>query len=290
MTYLPEVHLDTETAQIVDLLASSDRELISLESDLLASGPIASDLAERAADSSFVRSVRESWATHDHVIIRGVVGPRDGTSGLLLAALLFPTLRPYRRGKIVKQFRMSPWTTALSHTLAEGHFHTDVNTNVCPPVATVMQCLEPDPAAPEYGQLRVARLIDLLAALRHAGAEAAGRLLTTDEVVMVDESAPGGWSGRITDGRTIRFHPRTLVAGHVRYGTNPAHMEEYLAAIHEAALSVSVPIDLRQGDLLVVSNRRALHQRSACTVRFREFPRVFDARSVAVLHTLSEPR
>jgi hypothetical protein len=53
-------------------------------------------------------------------------------------------------------------------------------------------------------------------------------------------------------------------------------------------VSVSCPIDLGPGDILFVSNRRALHQRGACTVRFRSFPRDFESRSVAVMHAVGE--
>jgi hypothetical protein len=68
-----------------------------------------------------------------------------------------------------------------------------------------------------------------------------------------------------------------------------ADLEGHLARIHEAALAVSTPIELGSGDALFVSNVRALHYRSACTVRYHEFPRRFDAREIHVLHLRDEP-
>jgi hypothetical protein len=152
-----------------------------------------------------------------------------------------------------------------------------------------MQCLEPDPDAPRHGQLRVVRLGDLLDALTNRGATRALQFLRDDHIAMVSETSPDCWSGRITDGNEIRFHPETLRAAQRRYGNNPRDLEDCLSAVHEAALSISSPIDLSRGDQLFVSNRRALHYRGPCTVRFRTFPRDFDSRTVAVLHAIGEP-
>jgi alpha-ketoglutarate-dependent taurine dioxygenase len=207
----------------------------------------------------------------------------------LLAATCFSELKPYRGGQIVKHFRMSPWTTALSHTLASGFFHTDINTAPLPPAATVMQCLERDPGAPAFGQLRVARAADLLRTLASSGRREVLRFLTEDRVTMVNETSPQGWSGILVDGHTIRFHPESLQAACNQGLPNPADLQAYLDAVHESALAVSDPIDLAPGEVLFVSNRRALHQRGACTVRFREYPRRFDARRVSVFHALDEP-
>jgi hypothetical protein len=229
------------------------------------------------------------WAAHDHFVIRGVPASEDGVTGLLLARAFFSELKSYRGERVIKHFTMSPWTTALSHMLGDGVFHTDLNTAERPPAATVMQCIRPDPAAPRYGQLRVLRLSDLLDALRHRGETKALRLLTQDHVSMVNDATPGCWSGSITDGHEIRFHPETLRAAQRRYGNNPADLDECLDSIHETALSVSAPIDLASGEMLLVSNRRALHHRNACTVRFRSFPHEFDTRAVAVLHAVGEP-
>ncbi len=237
----------------------------------------------------FRERVRIIWDAHDHVVVRNVAPCRDGISGLLLAAVCFKSMKPYRGTQIVKHFRMSPWTTALSHTLASGFFHTDINTAPIPPAATVMQCLDPDPGAPLFGQLRVARVADLLLKLINDSRTAALRFLTEDRVAMVNETSPNGWHGVLMQGENIRFHPESLLAASNGEFSNPTDMKACLESVHEAALAVSTPIDLAPGEILFVSNRRALHQRGACTVRFHDYPRDFDARRVSVFHTLSEP-
>ena len=60
--------------------------------------------------------------------------------------------------------------------------------------------------------------------------------------------------------------------------------------LEEAALAVSRPFDLGPGDVLFVSNRRALHYRGECSVRFTRFPVEYQARAIFVLHQLDEPR
>lgn len=229
------------------------------------------------------------WRDHDYWILRGLPAAGEGTSLLCAAALVGSGLRTYRSGQIVKRFQASPWTTALSHTLREGHFHTDLNTSPTPPRATVMQCLVPDPAAPEHGHLRVARLADLIKQLQADGCDEVLAFLYEADVTMVNDTSPQAWTGRIVEDGTIRFHPETIRAAERRAGRDGSRYDVALEAVKRAALKVSTPIDLKSGDLLAVSNVRALHYRSACTVRFRQFPCDFSAREVYVAHLIEEP-
>jgi hypothetical protein len=273
-----------------DALASLSEELGSIEraEKALLDDSVLRSRLDAALPSELRKEAAALWAASDHVVVRGLPPTRDGSSALLLAALLFRELRPYRENRIVKHFHMSPWTTALSHTLAEGSFHTDLNTAAQPPAATLMQCVTPDPDAPRHGQLRVARFRDVLSSLEDSGADGARRLLTEEDVVMVNDASAEHWSGRIHYGKTVRFHPETLRAGHRRHGVAPPDLEASLQAVHDAAMAVSSPINLDAGESLIVSNRRAMHQRGACTVRFRSFPRDFESRSVAVMHAMDD--
>jgi hypothetical protein len=106
---------------------------------------------------------------------------------------------------------------------------------------------------------------------------------------MVNDTSPGGWTGRIVAQGCIRFHPETLRAAQRRYGTNPLDFESHLQCIRDAALAVSQPIHLGAGEVLVVSNRRALHYRGSCSAVFHSFPRIFTSREVYVLHQRDEP-
>lgn len=286
MSNILEIVLNPEEVDCVVAMRAEFEDLAAVET--FCSGPAAIGIRVGVLNSLRQR-ILNAWALQDHVVVRGLPASFDGSTGLLVAMLVFAAMKPYRRGQIVKHFRMSPWTTALSHTTASGTFHTDINTADTPPAATIMQCLKRDPDAPRHGQLRVALVGDLLAELASKRDKHVLRFLTNDRVTMLNETSPDGWTGTILGEGGIRFHAESLRAAQRRYGTNPPDMESCLTAINDAALAVSMPIDLASGEILIVSNRRALHQRGSCTVRFREYPREFDSRKVAVLHALDEP-
>ena len=284
---LPELTVEPAVAAWIASRCTCPDALADLERAALA-GQLDDDFFTSAPWRALRERALLLWKSHDHVILRGVPA-HDGSSALLLARLLCRQFKAYRGDKIVKHFRMSPWTTDLSHTLQEGHFHTDINTAPCPPVVTAIQCRLPDPGGPEYGEVRVARLPDLLRALHRTGQAGALAFLQETDATMVNESSPGGWTGRIVSEGSIRFHPETIRAAQRRYGDVAADFEVHLQAIKEAALAVSTPIQLEAGDTLLVSNRRALHYRGVCSVIYRSFPRDFITREVHVLHLLDEP-
>ncbi|HET9227411.1 MAG TPA: TauD/TfdA family dioxygenase [Thermoanaerobaculia bacterium] len=239
---------------------------------------------------AFRQAVLRLWRERDHVIIRGLPTFAEGASLLLASLCLAGRYKTYRNGRIVKTFRMSPWTTDLSHTTREGDFHTDINTDPEPPAVTAIQCLTPDPGAPRYGVNRVARVGDLLAYLEGSGSQEVLRFLRETPVTMVNDRSQDAWTGRIVQDDRIRFHPETIRAAIRRFEVRNPEIEEHLAAVHAAALAVSTPFGLDAGDILFVSNHRALHYRGECSVAFIDFPLEFRARAIHVLHKVSEPQ
>jgi hypothetical protein len=285
---LPEVTPDATVADWIASRCASPDSLVELERAAL-SGHFDDAFLTSAPWMAFRQHALALWKPNDYVIVRRVPVVGDGASGLLAALVLSRQFKPYRGDKIVKHFRMSPWTRHLSHTLEEGHFHTDINTTPDPPALTVIQCKQPDPGAPTYGEVRVARLHDLLRALEQSGESGTLDFLQHTDVTMVNDTSPDGWTGRIVADGHIRFHPETLRAAQRRYGNLPAGFEGHLQIIKEAALRVSTPIQLDAGDTLLVSNTRALHYRGACSVVYHSFPLDFTTREVYILHLLDEP-
>lgn len=280
----PEARAEPAVAALLEA-AAARLPLAELERIALAREPM--DFEREPAWLAFRTAVRQTWAQHDHVVVRGAPVAKNGASALLLARAFGTSFKPYRGGQIVKHFRMSPWTTALSQTIADGHFHTDLNTSATPPRVTVIQCLTPDPDADTGGQVRVARLEDLLTALRTHQEHETLEFLTQARVKMVDERSPGAWEGTIVEQSTIRYHPTTLRAAIKRY-PEQEDIEPLIAVIQRHALQVSSPVRLERGDAVIVSNTRALHYRGPCTVRFRSFPRDFESREIFVLHLNDE--
>lgn len=285
--HINEVHMSDDIAQQL-LETSSSVGLERLEACLLDSTWDAPAFFKSSRWTAFVDQVAEAWYDRHSLVVRGV--PTDNGATTLLAALSLPSrFKPYRNNKIVKHFKMSPWTKELSQTIQEGHFHTDLNTAPIPPAATVIHCHKSDPN-PEMGESRVVVLDDLLNELERRGEAETLTFLTDTKVDMVDERKHGSWSSSIVEGDTIRFHPETLRAAKQRLDSLPIELESYLLTIHNSAMAVSKPIHLAPGDALFVSNRRALHYRGECTVQFTKFPRQFLAREIYVLHLQDEPQ
>lgn len=236
----------------------------------------------------FSADVRVIFEVRDHVILKGLPVSNHGATLLLAARAIGSMFRTYREGKIIKHFKMSPWTTELSHTTREGEFHTDLNTESSPPAITAMQCLEPDPGAPHYGISRVVRLPDLLSFLEEGDDAETLRFLTRETITMVNDRSQSSWSGRVVEAGIIRYHPETLRAAARRSGLYTPELEDQVASIRRAALAVSEPFNLDRGDVLLLSNYRTLHYRGECSVVFNRYPTEFNSRSVFILHTSQE--
>ena len=227
---------------------------------------------------AFSSTLRGQFEKDDYLILKGL--PVNANGGTLLGAAQAIGLdfRTYRGGKIVKHFKMTPWTTELSHTTHDGEFHTDLNTESFPPAITAMQCCDPDPGSPNYGVSRVARLSDLLNYLREHDESATLRFLTEDSVTMLNDHSSSSWTGHVVDGNTIRYHPETL----------RDVLEERIAAVSRAAFAASRPFTLDRGDILFLSNHRTMHYRGECSVVFNRYPTEFASRSIFILHAHRE--
>lgn len=236
----------------------------------------------------FSKTVRNAFSAKDQLLIKGLPASTNGAILLLAARTIASVFRTYRGGQIIKQFKVSPWTTELSHTTREGEFHTDLNTESCPPAITAMQCLDPDPGAPEYGISRVARLVDLITFLQQSKNNETLDFLTNKRVTMLNDHSSSSWSGCVVDGQIIRFHPETLRAAARREGHSEAILENRIAAVAKAAFAVSQPLNMDQGDILLLSNHRTLHYRGECSVVFKSYPTEFISRSVFILHATEE--
>ena len=237
---------------------------------------------------SFAQTARTEFAGQDQLLIKGLPASDDGATLLLAARTIGSSFRTYRGDQIVKHFKMSPWTTELSHTTKEGEFHTDLNTEPCPPAITAVQCLDADPGAPKYGVSRVARLVDLLTFLETSQDRETIDFLTKESVTMVNDHSSSSWSGRMVDGQMIRYHPETLRAAARRFEYENLMLEDRIAGIAKAAFAVSRTLIMDRGDILLLSNHRTLHSRGECSVVFKSYPTEFASRSVFILHAAEE--
>lgn len=285
---LPEIQIDTGLSRDIASLAGSFESLDEAERQAL-QADLAAPLRGLETWQAYSEQVRASIATSGYLVVRGLE-PDGGGSLLVASCALGAPFDTYRPGRIVKRFRMSPWTQELSHTTRAGDFHTDGNIQTSPPCCTVLQCEIEDPGAPEYAEQRVAFLPDLLARLRTGDSQDTAALifLTESEVSLAQDHSPELWRGQLVSDGTIRYHPASLRVAQERSKADEPELETLIETIHRAALDVSVPFHTRPGDIVLVSNRTALHYRGACSVRFTRFPTEFESRCVLVLH-LREP-
>jgi TfdA family taurine catabolism dioxygenase TauD len=285
---LPEAIVDPSLKRELDAVAATfasveEAETTALTTDIV--GPLRGD--QRWI--GFRDLVTSTIGQFGYIVVRGLEAD-EGRSLLIISSALGVPFDTYRPGRVVKRFRMSPWTHELSHTLRAGDFHTDGNVSAVPPAGTAMQCEIEDPGAPEYAEQRVAYLPDLLERLASGDTEDTEALafLMEAEAAMAHERSPEVWRGRLVQNGTIRYHPESLRVASRRLDEPFSNLESMIAAIHRAAIEISVPFHTCPGDTVLVSNRTALHYRGACSVRFTRFPTEFESRSLFVLH-LKEP-
>lgn len=287
---LPELAANAGVCREIESLCKEEGALELLEAQARAGQLAGQPFLRGAAWRAFTGELLGLWRASDYLIVRGLPVMKEGAPLLLASLWCSDRFRTYRDGKIVKTFRMSPWTTDLSHTIREGHFHTDLNTELEPPAVTVIQCKTPDPGAPAYGVNRVARIADLLAHLETTGQREVLQFLQDTPVTMINDHSPDSWTGKIVEEGRVRFHPETLRAAARRAGSASEELDGWLSAVHAAALAVSIPFWLDTGDTLFVSNLRSLHYRGECSVSFLKFPLEFQARTIHVMHPLGEPQ
>ncbi len=236
----------------------------------------------------FRDTVNQIYNKHNFAVIKGFGADHNGASLLFAALTIGESLRCYRGNKVIKHFKMSPWTRELAHTLKAGEFHTDLNTEKNPPEITAIQCLEPDPGSPNYGILYVANLPELIREIKQNQNQKILQFLTDEIVTMLSERSSSSWTGNLVDDYMIRYHPETLRAANRMIGKTTHDLEQIIEAIESSARSVSVPIALNLGDLVLISNRRALHRRGKSSVLFEKYPTEFQSRRIAILHASKE--
>ena len=284
MRQLPESTIEKSLKHAIDSRARQFASVRDAEQAAL-SGSLTYGLDCHHGWAALRQSVVTAVRRRGYAVIRGLEAD-EGRSLLIIASTLGAEFDTYGPRQIVKRFRMSPWTTALSHTIRAGEFHTDGNVSEVPPVATVIQCEQEDPGAPQFGEQRVAHLPDLLDRLRSGDREDTGvaALLTEVDSEMAHERSSRVWRGRLVERGTIRYHPQSLRVATMRGGGSLSTVESIIATIARAARDVSLPFHTNAGDTVLVSNRTALHYRGECSVRFVNFPTEFESRSVLVLH------
>jgi alpha-ketoglutarate-dependent taurine dioxygenase len=217
--------------------------------------------------------VRQVLRDNGYVQIRGFKRTADARSILLLGHALGSVFDDLTHQASIVNVASPTVNAALQGNQTEALFlHTDFAMLTEPPAATIVQCCAPDPLGYPYGEngVSVARHIlsrfygtsqlnlALNTPLPFAGTKPDGTTVLTMHPIM--ELRPKG-------DPLVRFHPSRIHHGFRTRGESVSPLElDALAAFQEMALKVRIGLSLDAGDVLVVNNRSALHDRGLCSL------------------------
>lgn len=229
----------------------------------------------RAALDVLGHACRGLLSENGWVHLPSLPGPTDARAVLALGHLLGDVFRDLQQqGSIVVEARPGIGRPLQGcHTRALP-LHTDFAMLPRPPALTIIACRKADPAGPTFVRNGLSDVRDILARsfgdatiehllglpLPFAGRQPSGADLLLEKPIVETNPAQGGAS--------VRFHPSRIHHG-FRVRGRPPTPDEALAlrTFPQLAASVRTELLLGPGDVLVLDNRRVLHDRTRSTLR-----------------------
>jgi hypothetical protein len=255
MEYLPETPVDCKDSAEFQRAASLVPEALKQSLSRLAA--VVSQILQ---DNSYVQ-------------IRGFPNTDDARSIMVLGHALGSVFDDLSHQTAIVCEASPALKATLQGNQTEALFlHTDFAMLDKPPEGTLIQCCSPDPLGTSFGDNGVA-----------VGRHIYSRFFGTSRIKLVLET-PMPFAGTKPDGSTIlamhpimergsdgnillRFHPSRIHHGFRIRATPPLQQElDAMAAFHEMALAVRINFPQLVGDVLVVNNRLALHDRGLCSL------------------------
>lgn len=151
--------------------------------------------------------------------------------------------------------------------------HTDFAMLEQPPVVSMIHCRQPDPMGRDFGQngISVAQHIvsrlfgsEILESFFTVPLPFGGRTPSGEDVILHSPVLTKAERGVLT---RVRFHPSRIHHGFRLLGREATAKEtEVLRLFLEAAGQVRIDLALEPGDVLLVNNRTALHDRTRCSL------------------------
>lgn len=151
--------------------------------------------------------------------------------------------------------------------------HTDFAMLDQPPAVSMIHCRQPDPMGCKFGQngVSVAQHIvsslfgsELLESFFTVPLPFGGRTPSGEDVILYSPVLIKAERGVLTG---VRFHPSRIHYGFRLLGREASCKEtEVLRLFLQAAKQVRIDLALEPGDVLLVNNRTALHDRTRCSL------------------------
>lgn len=208
-----------------------------------------------------------------YVQLRGFPLGTDARSILLIGHALGTVFSDLsHQSALVNEAIPSPNAQLQGNQTEPLFLHTDFAMLDQPPACTIVQCVHPDPLGAPFGEngVAVARHIiskfygtaklDLVlnTLLPFAGKKPDGSIVLTMRPIM--EIQPDGTP-------RVCFHPSRIHYGFRLRNEKPLPQEtEALAVFQDMAQQVRLGVQQTSGDILIVNNRAALHDRTLCSL------------------------
>jgi alpha-ketoglutarate-dependent taurine dioxygenase len=223
--------------------------------------------------SRVVNVSRQILHDNGYVQVRGFPCTADARPILLFGLSLGEIFEDLSHQKSIVNEASPTLNATLQGNQTDALFlHTDFAMLEEPPEGTIVQCFAADPIGEPFGENGVAVARHILS--RYYGSSQLNLVLNT----------PLPFAGTKPDGTIVlttqpiiecthkkdplvRFHPSRIHHGFRTRGEPPSQQElDALITFQEMALKVRIGLPLTAGDILVINNRVALHDRGLCSL------------------------
>lgn len=209
---------------------------------------------------------------NDYVQIRGYPKGCDARSILLIGHAvgeIFDDLT--HQASIVSEASPTINATLQGNQTEALFLHTDFAMLNVPPEATIIQCVDPDPLGQAFGEngVSVARHIfskyfgsKKLELIKKTLLPFAGKKPDGSTVLIMRPILEVCQQGV----RLVRFHPSRIHTGFRFKGNSNQQEIDALSTFQEMALKVRIGLPQNSGDIIIVNNHTALHDRGLCSL------------------------
>lgn len=174
---------------------------------------------------------------------------------------------------IVCETKPRPDERLQGNQLKPLFLHTDFAMLENPPIATIIECKKQDPSGLSYGSNGLSIAQDIVS--KYYGTKKLDLILNTylpfggttpeGKDILIHKPILELTAGRV---KIVRFHPSRIHHGFRLRNTDISNVEyDVLSIFQEWALQSRRKFSLDLGELLIVNNRTALHDRSACSLK-----------------------
>lgn len=186
-----------------------------------------------------------------------------------------------RMDSSIHKFQTLPFSENLSESPKSGDFHTDFMFQEAPPEFIVLCCLQPDPKYPLLGRNQIVRVLDLFSALHNTFKIPKTQLFKITLPFTINNKTH--WEPLFS-----RDHRNNIIMKcHLSFLDKQKcfhliHSIPLHALLENLCMQYATNLVLNTGDILVISNKYALHKRTECSVHFDETGKIKSREMISI--------